>query len=192
MHLNSHSTSQDSPSIPIRSSRLSALFLACTDTWVLGVITLMLFTLGMTIYRLFFDMHPNPPGAANRLLLLTAGIWIIVGLSVAPRFLSSYAIARRGFYVLGRVVNNEVFGIAPRHHSISLNVAYTCGGIAYIAKASVLGKIPDSGSDILVAIHPTKPNQYRVLPYDHRLSKWSRNVIVDKIKALQTSSANAP
>lgn len=113
----------DSPSIAISNKRFGAVFYACTDTWVLGVILLMLFTLGMTYWMLFIDMEPGPSGAPARLVLLTLAIWIFFGGLVTPRFLTSYAISRRGQYVLGKVINHEDFGIGEKA-STRLNVRY--------------------------------------------------------------------
>lgn len=181
------STDQDSPSIPIASSRMSATVFACTDTWVLGVLLFFMFTLCLTVYLTVFSTSPAPPGGLSRLILFDLGVWLVFGLTITPRFIESYQIARQGYFVLSRVINHVDFGFG-KHASTRLNVSYRRGGKRHIAKASVLGKIPESGSDILVAVHPRKPHKYRVLPYDYLLSKWGRLAIIEKIKALNSES----
>lgn len=180
--------STDSPSMPIESNRNTAIFFACTDTWVLGVIVLGGITLAFPIYITLFPDDSAPPGGAFRLFMLTLGYWIVFGLAITPRFIQSYTIARHGYYVLSKVMRHEDFGIGKRA-STRLIVSYVRNGKRQTAKASVLGKIPQSGTDILVAVHPQKSHRYRVLPYDYLLSKWARVAIIEKIKRLQAISA---
>lgn len=177
----------DSPSMPIETNKVGATFFACTDTWVLGVILLCSFMLCYSLYLSVFSSHPAPPGGLSRLVLLNIGIWFVFGSAVTPRFIESYTIARKGHYVLSRVISHEDFGIG-KHSSTRLNVCYVRNRKRHVAKASVLGKIPKNGSDILVAVHPKKPDKYRVLPYDYLLSRWARLAIIDKIKTLKADS----
>jgi len=166
--------------IPIGAGRFKAIALACSDTWALAWLLLGTVLTISSILTFLNNTQPPPPGAFERLWILILGYWLITSAMIAPRYFHTFSIARRGIFVLGVVEYSSIFGIVPRS-SIRLNVIYTISGHRYLAKASVLGKVPDDGSRILVAIHPNKPNRYRVVPYDFRLFKPTINALKQKL-----------
>ena len=171
----------DSPSIPINSGRLMSVVYAYTDTWAFFFLTLGL----MFPVFFFFESPPAKPNTTfspfQIMILITLGYYTIACISLSIRLIRSYTIARTGRFVLGEVANTEAFGMAG-DSSIRLNVRYTVNNKTYIAKASVLGRVPEQGEDALVAIDSKYPSRYRVVPYDFRLFRKTREQIIKEIR----------
>lgn len=167
--------------MPINASVIKSILFAFTDTWVffftvLGVI--------LAISLLFRNTPPNQNNEWSDFALKAisvGGYFVGLGSALSLRFFRSYSIARRGRYILGTVVNNTVFGLPPRS-SVRLNVRYTANNKPHLAHASVLGKTPEDGQEVLVAVDRDKPHRYRVVPYDFRLF---RSTIQAKSKRLK-------
>lgn len=177
--------------IPINSSPLRALVLACSDTWVFAWLVLGISISLSVLYEIIRNNDNASPGSELRMLYFNIGYWVLSFILISPRLLHSYNIAKNGVFVLGRLDRSSIYGVAPRT-SIRLNVSYAVDGRFYSANASVLGKIPDDGTPILVAIHPDKPNRYRVVPYDFRLTKKTIAQHIESLQQLDRHEAKQP
>lgn len=175
MNIDSQNTSASKNNeVRIDADWSSAIMLALSSKVTLIWLGFGLFITVACLFKTFEAQSTLPSQSTTHTWIFAAGYWMLTLPFGAIQIIRAIRIARHGVVVPGIVEDITIIGFATkRAHRINVNYKYS--GISYKAIANPMGRDPEPGSIVLVAIHPDKPKLYRLVPYDFKLDKQSIN-----------------